>query len=73
LGKILALAVGPLWPASGGVPEFQAPQAARVDTFRVVKAYPHDGAEYTQGREVRRVTVTDRGVPVRDLNELEMD
>jgi glutamine cyclotransferase len=49
------------------------PQAARVDTFRVVKAYPHDGAEYTQGREVRRVTVTDRGVPVRDLNELEMD
>ncbi|HET9362375.1 MAG TPA: glutaminyl-peptide cyclotransferase, partial [Vicinamibacterales bacterium] len=46
---VLALAAGSLWLASSSVPELQAQNGAPVDTFRVVKAYPHDAAAYTQG------------------------
>jgi hypothetical protein len=45
---VLALGAGACWPASTGGPELIA-QAPRVDTFRVVKTYPHDPAAYTQG------------------------
>ena len=46
---VLALAVAPYGAASRGVPEALAQQSARVDSFRVLKAYPHDAAAYTQG------------------------
>jgi glutaminyl-peptide cyclotransferase len=44
----LALGAGACWLASNGGPELIA-QAPRVDTFRVVKTYPHDPGAYTQG------------------------
>lgn len=46
---VLALAAGWSWVPSRGVPEALAQQSARVDTFRVLKTYPHDSAAYTQG------------------------
>jgi glutamine cyclotransferase len=46
---VLALAAAPSWVASPGVPEPTAQESARVDTFRVLKTYPHDPAAYTQG------------------------
>jgi glutaminyl-peptide cyclotransferase len=46
---VLVLAAGSSWLASSRVPELQAQNSAPVDTFRVVKAYPHDTAAYTQG------------------------
>ena len=46
---VLAVAVGPYGAASRGVPEALAQQSARVDSFRVLKTYPHDSAAYTQG------------------------
>jgi glutamine cyclotransferase len=46
---VLALAAGPSWLASSSVPELRAQKAPPVDTFRVVKTYPHDAAAYTQG------------------------
>jgi glutaminyl-peptide cyclotransferase len=45
---VLALGAGACWLASNSGPELIA-QAPRVDTFRVVKTYPHDPAAYTQG------------------------
>lgn len=46
---VLALAAGPSWLASSSLPELLAQKIAPVDTFRVVKTYPHDAAAYTQG------------------------
>jgi glutaminyl-peptide cyclotransferase len=46
---VLALAAGSSWLASSSVPELLAQGAAPVDTFRVVKTYPHDATAYTQG------------------------
>ena len=46
---LLALVAGPSWVASRSVPETLAQESARVDTFRVLKTYPHDPAAYTQG------------------------
>ena len=46
---VLAVAVGPYGAASRGGPEAVAQQSARVDSFRVLKTYPHDAAAYTQG------------------------
>lgn len=46
---VLALAAGPSWLASSGAPELLAQKGAPVDTFRVVKTYPHDATAYTQG------------------------
>lgn len=46
---MFALAAGSPWLVSSGVPGLQAQNGAPVDTFRVVKAYPHDAAAYTQG------------------------
>jgi len=46
---VLALAAGSSWLASSSVPKLLAQKAAPVDTFRVVKTYPHDAAAYTQG------------------------
>jgi glutaminyl-peptide cyclotransferase len=46
---LLALVAGSSWLASRSVPELLAQKAAPVDTFRVVKTYPHDAAAYTQG------------------------
>ena len=46
---VLALAAVSSWLASGSTPELLAQKTAPVDTFRVVKAYPHDAAAYTQG------------------------
>jgi glutamine cyclotransferase len=37
------------WPLGAEVPERPAQQAAPVDTFRVVRSYPHDATAYTQG------------------------
>ena len=45
----LALAAGSSWLASGSAHELLAQKATPVDTFRVVKTYPHDAAAYTQG------------------------
>jgi glutamine cyclotransferase len=45
---VLALGIRALWLASNSAPELIA-QAPRVDTFRVIKIYPHDPAAYTQG------------------------
>jgi glutamine cyclotransferase len=47
---LLTLAVGPSSLASRGGPELLAQgRHAPVDTFRVVKTYPHDAKAYTQG------------------------
>lgn len=46
---VLALAAGSFWLESSSVPELLAQRAAPVDTFRVVKTYPHDATAYTQG------------------------
>jgi len=46
---ILTVAVVASGFASRGTPAFQAQERASVDTFRVVKSYPHDPAAYTQG------------------------
>ena len=46
---VFALATGPSWVASPSIPEPLAQDSARVDTFRVLKTYPHDSAAYTQG------------------------
>jgi glutaminyl-peptide cyclotransferase len=46
---LLALAAGASWLASSSVPELLAQRVARVDTFRLVKSYPHDATAYTQG------------------------
>jgi glutaminyl-peptide cyclotransferase len=46
---VLALAAGPSWLASSSFPELLAQKTAPVDTFRVVRTYPHDAAAYTQG------------------------
>ena len=46
---VFSLAVGPYGAASRGVPEALAQQSARIDSFRALKAYPHDSAAYTQG------------------------
>lgn len=46
---VLGLAAGSFWPVSSGVAEVQVQKSASVDTFRVVKTYPHDAAAYTQG------------------------
>ena len=46
---VLAFAAGSFSLAFGVVPELRAQKGAPVDTFRVVRAYPHDTAAYTQG------------------------
>jgi glutaminyl-peptide cyclotransferase len=46
---VLALAAGPSWLAASGVPQLPTQKAVPVDTFRVVKTYPHDVTAYTQG------------------------
>jgi len=48
-GVLLALAAGSFWLASSSVPDLLAQRAVPVDTFRVVKTYPHDATAYTQG------------------------
>lgn len=45
----LALAAWPSWLVSTSRAEVAAPATAPVDRFRVVNAYPHDPAAYTQG------------------------
>lgn len=46
---VLALAAGSYWLASRSAPELLAQGSATVNTFRVVKTYPHDATAYTQG------------------------
>ena len=46
---ILRIAVAACCLAARGAPELLAQGRASVDTFRVVKSYPHDPAAYTQG------------------------
>ncbi|MBI4484730.1 MAG: glutaminyl-peptide cyclotransferase [Acidobacteria bacterium] len=46
---IPALAAASCWLVSGGSSELRAQKATTIDTFRVVKAYPHDATAYTQG------------------------
>lgn len=46
---ILSIAVAAYCLASRGTPELLAQGRAPIDTFRVVKSYPHDPAAYTQG------------------------
>ncbi len=46
---VLAFAAGSGWLGPRSAPELLAEKAARVDTCRVVKTYPHDAAAYTQG------------------------
>jgi glutamine cyclotransferase len=45
----IALVLGSSWLASRNVPELRAQGKAPVETFRVVKSYPHDAEAYTQG------------------------
>jgi glutamine cyclotransferase len=45
----LVLAIAACWLVSHGAPGLSAQRHASVDTFRVVKSYPHDAAAYTQG------------------------
>jgi glutaminyl-peptide cyclotransferase len=45
----LAVAVWPSWLVCTSLAEDAAPATAPVDTIRVVNAYPHDPAAYTQG------------------------
>jgi len=46
---VLALAAAPSWLVGAEVPERLAQIVAPVDTFRVVRSYPHDATAYTQG------------------------
>jgi glutamine cyclotransferase len=46
---VLTIAVVASGFASRGMPAFLVQERASVDTFRVVKSYPHDPAAYTQG------------------------
>jgi glutamine cyclotransferase len=48
LGAFLLSSVA-LWLVPSGLPELDAQRQTRVDTFRVVKTYPHDPSAYTQG------------------------
>ena len=46
---MVSMAVAASCLVSRGTPELLARGGAPVDTFRVVKSYPHDAAAYTQG------------------------
>ena len=46
---VLALIIAPLGIASDSTPQLNAQSPAIIDTFRVVRAYPHDPTAYTQG------------------------
>jgi len=45
----LLVALAPLWFLGENPAGLVPPKSATVDTFQVVKAYPHDPAAYTQG------------------------
>ena len=46
---VLALVCAHVWRADSGVADLEAQGPSRVDSFRVVNAYPHDTSAYTQG------------------------